>query len=63
LGLSISELIRRTLEKQMGQDPVADARAFFEQLTPLESFAQVDAQDYVRAIRSKSRILRSAEPI
>lgn len=61
VGVSISELIRRTLEKDIQKDPVSDARAYFEQLTPLESFAQVDADDYVRAIRSKSRLLRSDE--
>lgn len=58
-GVSISELIRRTLEKDIQKDPVADARAYFERLKPLESFAGVDADDYVRAIRSKSRILRT----
>lgn len=59
VGVSISELIRRTLEKDIQKDPVADARAYFERLKPLESFAGVDADDYVRAIRSKSRILRT----
>jgi len=61
VGVSVSELIRRTLEKDIQKDPVADARAFFERLKPLESFAGVDSEDYVRAIRSKSRIVRSAE--
>lgn len=61
VGVSISELIRRTLEKDIQKDPVADARAFFERLKPLESFANVDSDDYVRAIRNKSRILRSGE--
>lgn len=59
VGVSISELIRRSLEKDVQQDPVADARAFFEQLTPLESFVEVDSDAYVRAIRSKSRILKN----
>lgn len=61
VGVSISELIRRTLEKDIQKDPVADARAYFERLKPLESFAQLDSEDYVRAIRSKSRILRTGE--
>ena len=59
VGVSISELIRRTLEKDIQKDPVADARAYFERLKPLVSFAGVDSDDYVRAIRSKSRILRT----
>jgi negative regulator of replication initiation len=61
VGVSISELIRRSLEKDIQQDPVADARAFFERLKPLESFASVDSDDYVRAIRGKSRILRNGD--
>lgn len=61
LGVSISELIRRTLEKDIQRDPVADARAYFARLKPLESFAGVDSDDYVRTIRSKSRILRTGD--
>lgn len=61
VGVSISELIRRTLEKDIQKDPVADARAYFDQLKPLESFADQDSQAYVRAIRSRSRILRTEE--
>ena len=58
VGVSISELIRRTLEKDIQKDPLADAQAFFEQLKPLDSFAEVDSQAYVQALRSRSRILR-----
>lgn len=61
VGVSLSELIRRTLEKDIQKDPVSDARAYFERLKPLESFAQIDAEDYVRAIRSKSRILQKGD--
>ena len=61
IGISISELIRRTLENNIQKDPVADARAYFERLKPLESFADVNSEDYVRAIRGKSRILRTGD--
>ena len=61
VGVSISELIRRTLEKDIQKDPVADARAYFARLKPLESFAGVASDDYVRAIRLKSCILRTGE--
>ena len=61
LGLSISELIRRTLEKDIQKDPVADARAYFERLEPLKSFASVDSETYVRSIRRTSRILKTGE--
>lgn len=59
-GVSTSELIRRTLEEALKKDPVADAKAYFERLKPLKSFAQVGSDEYVRAIRSKSRLLRSS---
>jgi negative regulator of replication initiation len=61
VGVSMSELIRRTLEADIQKDPVADARVYFERLKPLQSFAKVDAESYVRGIRSKSRILRTGE--
>jgi negative regulator of replication initiation len=59
VGVSLSELIRRTLEKDIQNDPVANAQAFFDQLKPLSSFADVDSQDYVKALRSRSRLLRN----
>lgn len=63
IGISTSELIRRTLEQHIQKDPVADARAYFEQLEPLESFAHVDAQTYVQTLRDGSRLLRpKSEP-
>ncbi len=61
VGVSMSELIRRTLEADIQKDPVADARAYFDRLKPLQSFAKVDAESYVRNIRSKSRMLRTGE--
>lgn len=61
MRVSISELIRRTLESDIHKDPVADAQAYFERLKPLESFATTDAQTYVSNIRSKSRILRPSD--
>jgi len=61
-GISMSELIRQTLEKGIDQDRAASARAFFDSFEPLESFKNVDAEVYVREIRSRSRILRAGEP-
>jgi len=57
-GLSISELIRRAVEKDINDEPVVDAEAFFDRLTPLESFAHVDPESYVRVLRNKSRLLK-----
>jgi len=69
-GISISELIRQTLEQGLDQNSSTTAsamassraRAVFESLAPLESFADTDAQDYVREIRQQSRILRPSQP-
>jgi negative regulator of replication initiation len=58
VGVSISELIRRSLEKDIQQDPAADARAFFERLKPLESFADTEPENYVRKLRNTSRLLQ-----
>ncbi|NCN72077.1 MAG: ribbon-helix-helix protein, CopG family [Rhodoferax sp.] len=61
MRVSISELIRGTLERDIHKDPAADAQAFFERLKPLESFATTDASTYVRNIRSKSRIMHPTD--
>lgn len=58
VGVSVSELIRRSLEKDIQQNPVADAKAFFERLKPLESFANTEPASYVRKLRNNSRLLR-----
>lgn len=60
-GVSMSEFIRQSLESQMVRDPAGDARAFFDQLKPLESFKNVDSDAFVRASRSKSRVLRGSQ--
>ena len=61
IGVSMSELIRRTLEKDVQSDPVSDARAYFDQLKPLESLADTTSKAYVRQIRSTSRLLRKGD--
>ena len=60
IGVSMSELIRRTLESSIEKNPAADARAFFDRLTPLASYSHSSPEDYVSATRSKSRLLRTA---
>jgi plasmid stability protein len=58
-GISVSALIRQVVEKDLQRNAApSDARQFFDQMTPLESFADCEPEEYVRAIRSKSRILR-----
>ncbi len=58
LGISLSELIRRSLENGIDKNPAADARAFFDRLPALDSFAAIEPEAYVRTLRANSRLLR-----
>jgi len=61
IGVSISELIRRAVEKDLNKTGNNEARAFFDALTPLQSFTTTEPEQYVDDIRSHSRILRAEE--
>jgi hypothetical protein len=61
IGISISELIRRAVEKDLNKPDSNDARAFFDALTPVKSFATTEPEQYVDDIRSRSRILHIEE--
>jgi len=61
VGISISELIRRAVEKDLNKPDHNEARAFFDALTPLKSFETTEPEQYVDDIRSGSRILRVEE--
>lgn len=58
-GVSMSELIRRLLTKQLTQkeDRIAAVETFFQQLQPLASFSALEPEQWVRDLRSTSRIL------
>ena len=60
-GLSISELIRRAVVKDLQGEPADDARAFFERLTPLKSFVDIEPEDFVRGLRNTSRLMRNKQ--
>jgi len=60
-GVSISELIRRAVEKDLNKTGSNEARAFFDALTPLQSFATTEPEQYVDDIRSHSRILQTED--
>lgn len=61
IGVSISELIRRAVEKDLNKPSSNEARAFFDALTPLQSFSTTEPEQYVGDIRSRSRILHVEE--
>jgi hypothetical protein len=58
VGISMSELIRRTLERDLLSKPLTPAQDFFASLKPLQSFDAQTPESYVRELRSRSRILR-----
>lgn len=58
VGISMSELIRRTLERDLPALPATPAQDFFSKLKPLDSFSAQSPQDFVRQTRGASRLLR-----
>ena len=61
IGVSISELIRRAVEKDLNKPSSNEARAFFDALSPLQSYATTEPEQYVDDIRTCSRILNAEE--
>lgn len=51
-GISISEIIRQSLEREAQLKPVAAAHTFFDRLAPLASFANEAPTEYVRRMRA-----------
>ncbi|MDD4963695.1 MAG: ribbon-helix-helix domain-containing protein [Gallionella sp.] len=58
VGVSISELIRKAVDKDLNQYEAHRASLFFESLKPLQSFANTDSEQYVDELRRSSRILQ-----
>lgn len=61
IGVSISELIRRAVDKDLNKPDSNEARAFFDAFSPLQSYATTKPEQYVDEIRSHSRILNNEE--
>jgi len=61
IGVSVSELIRRAVEKDLNQPSGNEARAFFDALPALQSYATTEPEQYVDDLRSHSRILNPCE--
>ena len=58
LGVSISELIRTTLDENLDTAPGATAREYFANARPVKSFSDSSPEDYVEQLRKQSRLLR-----
>ncbi len=57
LNISVSEFIRSVIRKEIVKQKKNDIQTFIDNMKPIESFADVDATEYVQNLRAKSRIL------
>jgi len=57
LNISVSEFIRRVMKVEIKKKKERDLNDFLSSMTPIESFKDIDAAEYVNEMRSKSRIL------
>ena len=57
LNISVSEFIRSVMKKEIKKKKENNLNDFLANMSPIESFKDVDATEYVNNIRSSSRIL------
>jgi len=58
LNVSMSELIREAVKKELKRYKQNTLSQFIDNLEVLESFKDVEAENYVNEIRNKSRIIK-----
>ncbi len=58
LNISVSEFIRRSIKKEIKNYKKESLKDFLQNLEPLESFKDIDATQYIKEQRSKSRLQR-----
>jgi len=58
LNVSMSEIIRNALKKELKKYKQNSLSQFIDNLEPIESFQDIEAEDYVDEIRNKSRIIK-----
>ena len=57
LNISVSEFIRRVMKQEIKKQKKSNLNSFLTNMKPLESFADVEATEYIQKLRSNSRIL------
>jgi len=57
LNISVSEFIRRVMKVEIKKKKKRNLNDFLANMSPIESFKNIDATEYMNEIRSKSRIL------
>jgi len=58
LNVSMSEIIRNALKKELKKYKQNDLSQFIDNLEPIESFQDIEAENYVDEIRNKSSIIK-----
>ena len=58
LNISMSEFIRKAVKKELKKYKQENLSQFIDNLTPLESFKNIESMEYVDKIRNKSRIIK-----
>jgi len=58
LNVSMLEIIRNVLKKELKRYNQNSLSQFIDNLEPIESFKSIEAEDYVDKIRNKSRIIK-----
>ena len=58
LNVSMSEIIRNALRKELKKYKQNSLSQFIDNLEPVESFKNIEAKNYVDEIRNKSRIIK-----
>ena len=58
LNISMSEFIRKAVKKELKKYKQENLSQFIDNLTPLESFKNIEPMEYVDKIRNKSRIIK-----
>jgi len=58
LNVSMSEIIRNALKKELKKYKQNSISQFIDNLEPVESFKNIEAKNYVDEIRNKSRIIK-----
>jgi len=57
LNISVSEFIRKVMKKEIKIQKEKSLKNFLNDMKPLESFADVDTNEYIRTSRDRSRLL------
>jgi predicted DNA-binding ribbon-helix-helix protein len=57
LNVSVSEFIRRVITREIKKQKQESLSSFLNTMRPLESFENIDIEEYVEGLRGKSRII------